>query len=670
MLSWSKRLALLQPFSSLDFGLSGAFLGVIITIWYVGDFHTFHHGDTAIFTLNSLYRWTAFAWEYDHIGSLLPLLVSFIRRPYWNLIALTTLNAFAFLGGLALWGNLLARRRLTLAESSLWISLIVPLVMPRHKIFNNAAHNFPWGLGLFFAALFTFCLLHYLKVKHWRAVTLYALGLFSFAFLAVYVSSISLIPLFIITPAVIWQNSRSTITFALFSKEHSDDNVWPIKVNSNFAAFHLAPVACLLLALLAYQALEQSAEFRTRLTLDIANIPLVLPPLLWNWIDKELTTPLVLVAAIPALLFALCARQEKSLIAYFAAGVLAETLVVSSSFRTVYAQYPSIYLTELTFLIMLSLAISLAGLIGRVGSSIARQSMFTAAIPLTLFLNALTWRSFSPVNPFTALDHAIGANTLPIVEAECDLLIGDYWKVWPALLAANDYYYRQNIIDSRTGQTRMLVGVAYRAWPIESLWRSRFNWPEAKLCSFANDDEGVARAIHIYAPDIALLMTRKTQVGPIVVSQLENRRLPSLGFEFDNIASGPGWHGQEVTPDGQTFQWMKESAVLILPLATDHNLTLRFRVRPALAPDILPSLMLAVNGHPVALAGQPEANGDTTFEAVIPKALLDNPRYTQLVFRVSRTVIPDDLYGNGDTRALGLAFDWLRVDPAITTARP
>ncbi|MEK7785187.1 MAG: hypothetical protein AAB658_07165, partial [Chloroflexota bacterium] len=92
--------------------------------------------------------------------------------------------------------------------------------------------------------------------------------------------------------------------------------------------------------------------------------------------------------------------------------------------------------------------------------------------------------------------------------------------------------------------------------------------------------------------------------------------------------------------------------------------------RPALAPDILPSLTLAVNGHPVALASQPEANGDTTFEAVVPKTLLDNSRYTQLVFRVSRTVIPDDLYSNGDTRPLGLAFDWLRLDPAVSTARP
>jgi hypothetical protein len=30
---------------------------------------------------------------------------------------------------------------------------------------------------------------------------------------------------------------------------------------------------------------------------------------------------------------------------------------------------------------------------------------------------------------------------------------------------------------------------------------------------------------------------------------------------------------------------------------------------------------------------------------------------------VDHAVILDDLYGNGDTRALGLAFDWLRLDP-------
>jgi len=667
MSSWGKRLALLQPFSLLDFGLSGFFLTVIIAIWYVGDFHTFHHGDTAIFTLSSLYRWTVFAWEYDHIGSLLPLLVSFIRRPYWNLMALTTLNSLTFLGGLALWGSLLARRRITLAESSLWITLLVPLVLPKSKIFNNAAHNFPWGLGLFFIGLSTCCLLLYLDTKHRRAAALYTLGLFSFAFLAVYVSSISLIPLFVITPAVIWQNSRSTITFALFSKEHSDDNVWPIKVNSNFTTSHLVPVACLLLALLAYRALEQSAEFRTRLTLDIANIPLALPPLLWNWSDKELTTPLVLVVVVPSLLLALRAWPERPLFAYFAAGVLVETLVVSSSFRTVYVQFPSIYLTELTFLILLSLATSLAGLIRRVGSSIARRGMIAGAILLTFLLNALTWNSFTPASPFTQLDRTIGANTPAIVEAGCDFLIGDYWKVWPAMLAANDYYYRQNIIDPRTGQTRLLAGIAYRAWPTEYLWRPRLDWPDVKLCSFADDGEGVQWAIRVYVPDIVLLLTRKTQVGPIVVSQLENRHLPSLGFEFDNIAPGAGWHGQEVTPDGQTFQWMKQTATLALPLATDNDLALRFRVRPALAPDILPSLTLTVNEHPVVLTCHLETNGDTSFEAVIPKTLFDNPRYTLLTFRVGHTLIPDALYHNGDTRPLGLAFDWLRVDQATTT---
>ncbi|MEK7784834.1 MAG: hypothetical protein AAB658_05315, partial [Chloroflexota bacterium] len=336
------------------------------------------------------------------------------------------------------------------------------------------------------------------------------------------------------------------------------------------------PLLAPALALFLYQLIEWQIPLRNDLGFNPANLPEALPNLLTNWNEKQLTHPIFILIALACLIYLLIRHAENSLFTFLAAGIALEVVLIAGTRWAERNVYYSHYLTDLNFLLLLCILAVVVNLTRRIASTVERASLLVTAALAAFVLNALSWNSFSLTHPFAQLDRTIGANTASIVEAECDLLLGDYWKVWPTVLAANDYYYRQNIIDPRTGQTRLLVGVAYRAWPIESLWRPRFNWPDAKLCSFADDDEGVASAVRIYAPDIILLMSPKDQVGPIVVSQLENRRLPSLGFEFDNTAPGPGWHGQEVTPDGQTFQWMKERAELVLPLVTDHDFTLRF----------------------------------------------------------------------------------------------
>ena len=113
--------------------------------------------------------------------------------------------------------------------------------------------------------------------------------LLALAFLTVYASKISLIPLLIVTPALLWGNLKS--------------NTWPVKPARRTFLFYFAPVACLGLALLIYQILEARSEFQSALTLNPVFIPLTLPPLLKNWASQELTTPLLLIVALPALFY-------------------------------------------------------------------------------------------------------------------------------------------------------------------------------------------------------------------------------------------------------------------------------------------------------------------------------------------------------------------------------
>ena len=648
----AKEFAVL-PFTLPDIGLSSFILVAVIAVWYVGDFHAFHHSDTAIFTLSSLYRWTPFAWEYDHLGSLLPLLASVIHRPYANLLVLSALNSFAFLGGLVLWASLISLHQARLVENSLWLTLLIPLVMPKIKLFENAAYNYPWGLGFFFAGLFTYGLQRYLKRKQAADIAVVVPVLLALAFLTVYVSKISLIPLLIVTPALLWGNLKS--------------NTWPVKPARRTFLFYFAPVACLGLALLIYQILEARSEFQSALTLNPAFMPLTLPPLLKNWASQELTTPLLLIVALPALFYHLrTGPKQNPLFIYLAFGVAGEALIISSSIRTVRNLFTGIYLTDLTFLLLLLLSLTLSTFVQRIESAIARWSVFAIVILLAIYLNIHEWNSFSPASPFAVMERTIGANSRALVEAKCDILAGGYWRVWPAVLAVNDYYDRNSIRDPRTGQTQLIAGIAYRAWPTESLWQPRLNFPDLKLCAFADDGAGLHEALGAYTPELALRVTPVKQLANVVVYELNDNHYSSLQLNFDFSVPGTGWGSPEVNSAGETFVWMTAAqSELILPLETTRDLSVEFRAIYAMAPDITQSLTLTANDQLISLTSRIDEAGGALIRGLIPKSTLAlAPDRTRFAFRVNRTLTPVFALPNSlDTRPLALALDWFRVGP-------
>ena len=61
------------------------------------DFGTIHRGhtsDSLIFPLASLYVWTPFFWEQDRVGLLVPLVTSWCRDPWANLLLQVGLTTF------------------------------------------------------------------------------------------------------------------------------------------------------------------------------------------------------------------------------------------------------------------------------------------------------------------------------------------------------------------------------------------------------------------------------------------------------------------------------------------------------------------------------------------------------------------------------------------------
>lgn len=135
-------------------------------------------------------------------------------------------------------------------------------------------------------------------------------------------------------------------------------------------------------------------------------------------------------------------------------------------------------------------------------------------------------------------------------------------------------------------------------------------------------------------------------------------------LEFDRHVPGEGWW-----PPEKSATWTSATESTIeLWLEQDFDYQLEFHVTgliPNLAPDILESLSLEVNGHGIKLDAQPNRqNNNTIFRAVVPKSIVaSNSKQTILNFRVNRVVSPLSLGMSQDGRMLGLFFDSLTASP-------
>lgn len=651
-----QRLFNVRPLSPADIALSSLMVIGVIAIWFSGDFHAQHHSDSILYSLISLYRWTYFAWDWDHSGTLPSLLVSFIRRPYLNLAALNAVSSFLFLSGYALWGRLVSHRETTLVANTLWAVLIIPLIYSRYALFQNASQALAIGVALSFAGLFASIL-----VSHARAGLRFSSGrsllLIVAGFIAIYMEKNVLVPMSFVTAGMIAESAMG----------HFSANSNEQRISFGNVARHLWPLACLALALLIYQILEWNAPVHHDFSLRLADVPNASARLFRNWSQEEVTTPLWLALPAALLLYqAMGGHRRNPVFTYLAAGVAVELFVVAGLRWIALSRYSGRFFSDLTFIAVVA-AVWLLNQISRRLPSASRPVAIAVAAAIAIYINVREWNSIPPRWPLAVLENTLGASTQAFADANCDVLVGDYWRVWPAVLAVNDYYYREGIRDPVTGDIRVVPGITTHGWSTESLWRPRLDWPGVTLCGFADDRPQAYQMLNFYAPDVALFIIPGKQIGPIVTyRKAEERRLPAMGLEFDYGAPGMEWGDPEVASGGTTYMWMTAAtSTLFLPLATEQDAAIQFRVIMAMAPDILQSLTLRVNDQPIALTSTADSGGGTIFRGTISRAVLAaDARYTRLAFQVNRTLVPaDTLPDSHDPRTLGVAFDWLRVAP-------
>ena len=126
-----------------------------------------------------------------------------------------------------------------------------------------------------------------------------------------------------------------------------------------------------------------------------------------------------------------------------------------------------------------------------------------------------------------------------------------------------------------------------------------------------------------------------------------------------------GWSGFEKTEAGDTFVWAqaREAKASLLAAGVAERLV-RFRAWPYRYPGAPPqSVAVSVNG--VKLPTVTLADGPRVYSVTSPGSAW-RPGLNVLTFEFAYAEAPKDREpGNGDTRTLAVAFDWLEVLPVV-----
>lgn len=141
-----------------------------------------------------------------------------------------------------------------------------------------------------------------------------------------------------------------------------------------------------------------------------------------------------------------------------------------------------------------------------------------------------------------------------------------------------------------------------------------------------------------------------------------------LFYDFRRVNPGHGWYVGEIHPFYGVVRWSGPSTTsfLELPVVSERNLVIRFRVVGAIHPTVLNSLRLVVNEQEIRLKMRPDGeSGAFLFEGQIPAALIKKqPGFLSLAFKISGTYQPENGGMAGtEVRKLGLCYNWLHIYP-------
>lgn len=142
----------------------------------------------------------------------------------------------------------------------------------------------------------------------------------------------------------------------------------------------------------------------------------------------------------------------------------------------------------------------------------ARWGRVANALALGLLLPLALWRYGlpSPAVARAALDTGPeAAAAREIADAGCTHVLGDYWRVWPAV-------FQSRVLLRERGEERKVWGITYRSTPTRDLWWPR-DWTTARIAVLGTPRQ-VQRARTFYR--LPVVSFRRFCPGPAAASSL------------------------------------------------------------------------------------------------------------------------------------------------------
>ncbi len=471
-------------------------LAALLAGWMdLSPLHRYHNSDSLIPILVSLDRWTPFFWEQNRFGMLLPLLALPFRHPFHNLLVQVWLRLLALVLSFFLLARVAVPRRYWPAVGGTALALVLAVRSVPHLTY---LHEQPY-----FQAM---------------ALALGGVLLLDDGGWARRIGGSALMALsFWISPGTLfWLMPIAIVKIVQPPGEGRTARPWRRNI-----------YLCVLLGVCLDASLAASALYARKAYggTDLGTVPEKNWPLGWRRLAEEavhylspgwVAAVFVLLAIAAVLSLLGKARGAFSSGLALTAAALGELAVLGTSGWIHRQLFDVRYLTSgLTALTVAGPALFFCLILERMPAIWQRTAnvlVLAALIPLTLF----RFGPPSPARAREALDTGLGLHSPAVLASGATHVIGNFWRVWPAVFHAN------LLLDER-GEKQKIWGITYRSAPTRSQWTPA-DWTRARFAGLGPDSEIERERRRFGIPPLY----RKTYVGPVPIATIIPPGIPAL----------------------------------------------------------------------------------------------------------------------------------------------
>lgn len=429
----------------------GAALAVaaLLALWIdLSAIHRHHNSDSLIPVMMSLVHWTPFYWEQNRFGMLVPLLALPFQDPFQNLLVQTALRLFALFLSFFLLARVTVPRPWWPAAGGAALALFLAGKDP-------AQHNFQ-QMQPYFQALSLALGGVLLIERKSRLSTIAGCVLIALAFWVSLETLLWLAPLLLLRRIFLVSETprgwgRELFPYVLLA----------VCFGASLFASRLSPYQGTHLGFAPIATWPRA--WQRLLHRELEYLGPVLP-----WVLAALLLLAVLLAVArpgrgrPVLASGLC------LLGMAAANLLllgTSGWVHMNDFRV---RFLAVGLLAVALAVpALLLGLLLEGRPARWGGAV-NAMVLLALLPLA-------WLRYGPPSPAAARAslRELSPAGERIAAAGCTHVLGNYWKVWPAV-------FQTNVLLAEQGEEREVWGIARRSTPALDLWRPR-DWSTARI---------------------------------------------------------------------------------------------------------------------------------------------------------------------------------------------